>query len=149
MYQECCIFYILLLAWLYTCSSICIMLSYASPTIWCQPLNNTIAAFELKSLLYLRLRPLCLTNVHIMCLQCLCFWQYEVLAWLSVWSEVQMICIWSADAIATSSSLVPVKSRMVVAVLCILQINVCMNRTSEGLLPAIIRHCLGSWITSQ
>jgi len=39
----------------------------------------------------------------------------EVLAWLSVWSKAQMICIWSspADATATSSSLAPVKSRMV------------------------------------
>jgi len=25
----------------------------------------------------------------------------EVLAWLSLWSEVQMICIWSADATPT------------------------------------------------
>jgi len=39
----------------------------------------------------------------------------EVLAWLSVWSEVQMICIWSsyASSTATPSSLAPVKSRMV------------------------------------
>ena len=37
----------------------------------------------------------------------------EVLAWLSVWSEVQMTCIWPADATATPSSLAPVKSRMV------------------------------------
>ena len=37
----------------------------------------------------------------------------EVLAWLSGWSEVQMICIWSADATATPSSLAAVKSRMV------------------------------------
>ena len=29
----------------------------------------------------------------------------EVLAWLSVWSKVQMTCIWSADATATPSSL--------------------------------------------
>jgi len=36
----------------------------------------------------------------------------EVLAWFSVWSEVQMICIFAADATATPS-LAPVKSRMV------------------------------------
>jgi len=33
----------------------------------------------------------------------------EVLAWLAVWSKVQMICIFAA----TPSSLVPVKSKMV------------------------------------
>jgi len=37
----------------------------------------------------------------------------EVLACLSVWSEVQMIAYGSADATATPSSLAPVKSRMV------------------------------------
>jgi len=37
----------------------------------------------------------------------------EVLAWLSVWSEVQMIAYGPADATATPSSLAPVKSRMV------------------------------------
>jgi len=38
----------------------------------------------------------------------------EVLVWLSVWSEVQMICIYGpADATATPSSLALVKSRMV------------------------------------
>ena len=38
----------------------------------------------------------------------------KVLSWLSVWSEVQMICTCSiADATATPSSLAPVKSRMV------------------------------------
>jgi len=36
----------------------------------------------------------------------------EVLPWLSVWSEVHMICIFAADATATPS-LAPVKSRMV------------------------------------
>jgi len=25
----------------------------------------------------------------------------EMLAWLSVWGKVQMICVWSADATAT------------------------------------------------
>jgi len=38
-----------------------------------------------------------------------------ILAWLSVWSEVQVICIFAygpADATATPSSLAPVKSRM-------------------------------------
>jgi len=34
-------------------------------------------------------------------------------AWLSVWSEVQMICIWSTNATATPPFLAPVKSRMV------------------------------------
>jgi len=28
-----------------------------------------------------------------------------LLAWLSVWNEVQMICMWPADVIATPSSL--------------------------------------------
>jgi len=37
----------------------------------------------------------------------------EVLAWLPVWSEVHMICIWSADASATTSSLASFKCRMV------------------------------------
>jgi len=39
----------------------------------------------------------------------------EVLAWLSVCSEMQMICIWyrPVDATATPLSLAPVKSRMV------------------------------------
>jgi len=44
----------------------------------------------------------------------------EVLAWLPVWSQVQMICIWSrwfaygpADATATSSSLASLKSTLV------------------------------------
>ena len=37
----------------------------------------------------------------------------EVLAWLSVWSEVQMICIWSIDGTATPSSLATLKSRLV------------------------------------
>ena len=40
----------------------------------------------------------------------------EVLVWLSVWSEVQMTCIWSSWChcySATSSSLAPIKSRMV------------------------------------
>ena len=40
-----------------------------------------------------------------------------MLAWLSIWSEVQMICTWfaygSADATATPSSLASAKSRMV------------------------------------
>ena len=36
----------------------------------------------------------------------------EVLAWLSVWSEVQMIAYGPADATANQSSLAPVKSRM-------------------------------------
>jgi len=37
-----------------------------------------------------------------------------VLAWLSVWSEVQMMCMRGpADATATSSSLALLKSRMV------------------------------------
>jgi len=36
----------------------------------------------------------------------------EVLAWFSVWNEVQMICIWS-DATATPSSLGLLKSRLV------------------------------------
>jgi len=48
-------------------------------------------------------------NLHIVCLQCFdaAGWAArsasglyklsgEVLAWLSVWSEVQMICIWSS-----------------------------------------------------
>ena len=37
----------------------------------------------------------------------------EVLAWLSVWSKVQMICIWSSWCHCHSSSLVSVKSGMV------------------------------------
>jgi len=37
----------------------------------------------------------------------------EVLAWSSLWSEMQMICIWSSDATATLSSLVSLKSRLV------------------------------------
>jgi len=37
----------------------------------------------------------------------------EVLSWLSVCSEVQMICICPADATATPSSLAQVKSRTV------------------------------------
>jgi len=37
----------------------------------------------------------------------------EVLAWLSAWSEVQMICMWFSHTTATTSSLAPVKSRMV------------------------------------
>jgi len=37
----------------------------------------------------------------------------EVLVWLSVWSEVQMICIGPADASATPSSLASLKSRIV------------------------------------
>jgi len=36
-----------------------------------------------------------------------------VLAWLSVWSLVQMICICPADSIAIPSSLASVKFRMV------------------------------------
>ena len=35
----------------------------------------------------------------------------EVLAWLSVWSEVQMICIWSSWCHCHPSSLAPVKSK--------------------------------------
>jgi len=35
----------------------------------------------------------------------------EVLAWLSVWSEVQMICNGPADTTATPSSLASLKSR--------------------------------------
>ena len=97
IYQKCCIFtYYCLPGSTHADQYALFMLSYASPTTWCQPLNSTIAAFELKSLLHLRLRPLCLTNVHIMCFQCLCFQWYEVLERLSVWSEVQMICIWSS-----------------------------------------------------
>jgi len=40
---------------------------------------------------------------------------YEVLAWLSVWSKVQMICIINgpADATATPSSLASLKSRAI------------------------------------
>jgi len=37
----------------------------------------------------------------------------EVLAWLSVWSEVQMICIWSSWCHYHLSSLASLKSRMV------------------------------------
>jgi len=43
-----------------------------------------------------------------------------VLVWLSVWSEVQMICVWSssADATATPSSIASLKSRMVLLLWC-------------------------------
>ena len=69
--------------------------------------------------------------LHDICLQCYAFsalmllvgWHEghpackklcaEVLAWLSVWSKVQMICIYPADVTATPSSLVPVKSKLV------------------------------------
>jgi len=37
----------------------------------------------------------------------------EVLAWLSVWSVVQMICIWSSWCHCHPSSLASAKSRMV------------------------------------
>jgi len=37
----------------------------------------------------------------------------EVLAWLSVWSEVQMICIWSSWCHCHPSSIASLKSRMV------------------------------------
>jgi len=37
----------------------------------------------------------------------------EVLVWLSVWSEVQMICIWSSWCHCHPSSFVSLKSRMV------------------------------------
>jgi len=37
----------------------------------------------------------------------------EVLEWLSVWSEVQMICIWSSWCHCHPLSLAPAKSRMV------------------------------------
>jgi len=37
----------------------------------------------------------------------------EVLVWLSVWSKVHMICIWSRWCHCHPSSLTPVKSRMV------------------------------------
>jgi len=37
----------------------------------------------------------------------------EVLAWLSVWSKVQMVYICPADVITTPSSLASLKSRMV------------------------------------
>jgi len=37
----------------------------------------------------------------------------EMLAWLSVWSEVRMGCIYPADATATPLSLASLKSRMV------------------------------------
>jgi len=39
----------------------------------------------------------------------------EVLVWLSVWSKVQMICIWSTWCHCHPSSLVSVKSRMVLS----------------------------------
>jgi len=39
----------------------------------------------------------------------------EVLAWLSVWSEVQMICVWSNWCHSHPSSLASLKSRMVPA----------------------------------
>ena len=37
----------------------------------------------------------------------------ELLAWLSVWSEVQMICTWSSWFTATPPSLASLKSRMI------------------------------------
>jgi len=37
----------------------------------------------------------------------------ELLEWLSVWSKVLVICLWSADATATPSSLASLKSRLV------------------------------------
>ena len=37
----------------------------------------------------------------------------EMLAWLSVWSKVQMICLCPADATATPSSLASLESRLV------------------------------------
>jgi len=38
----------------------------------------------------------------------------EVMAWLSVWSEVQMICVWSRYAAnASPSSLATLQSRLV------------------------------------
>jgi len=37
----------------------------------------------------------------------------EVLVWLSVWSECKLFAYGPADATATTSSLSPVKSRMV------------------------------------
>jgi len=37
----------------------------------------------------------------------------EVLAWLSIWNKVQVICIGPADATATPSSLASLKSRLV------------------------------------
>jgi len=68
----------------------------------------------------------CFIKIQIGILQCLTLlvWQQEghpackslngeVLERLSVWSEVQMICILSADAAATPLSLAPVKPRMV------------------------------------
>jgi len=39
--------------------------------------------------------------------------EWDVLAWLSVWSEMQMIAYGPADTTDTPSSLAPVKSRMV------------------------------------
>jgi len=38
---------------------------------------------------------------------------YNVLVWLSVWSKVEMICIWSNWCTATRSSLASLKSQMV------------------------------------
>jgi len=37
----------------------------------------------------------------------------EMLAWLSVWNEVQMVCLCLADATATPSSLASLESRLV------------------------------------
>ena len=49
------------------------------------------------------------TNLHLQCFNTLGWpttnFSDEMLAWLSVWSEVHMTCIWSADATATPSSL--------------------------------------------
>ena len=47
------------------------------------------------------------------CSACLKICTDEVLAWLSVWSEVQMIAYGSADATATPSFLASAKFRMV------------------------------------
>jgi len=37
----------------------------------------------------------------------------EVLSWLSIWSEMQMICIWSSWCLCHPSSFASLKSRMV------------------------------------
>jgi len=62
----------------------------------------------------------------------------EVLSWLSVWSEMQMICIYGpADASATTSYLASLKFRLVLSFRCWFMQDVLEKRPLNGCLSVM------------
>jgi len=98
----------------------------SAPAIWTSLDNTTrdsqTSAFKWRLKTHLFRQPLILSLSKSLKCALILFWLWyyincllsgQVLAWLSVWSEVKIFAYGPADATATPSSLFPVKSRMV------------------------------------